>query len=127
MGHAKFAEFIGARGPNTRINAACASTTQACSMAEDWLRLGRCKRVIVIGGDDVTDETMMPWVGSGFLATGAATAEGDVSKAALPFDKRRNGTILGAGAVALVLELDEDAQARGVVPLCRLARDSSRQ
>ncbi|MGB0588140.1 MAG: SDR family NAD(P)-dependent oxidoreductase [Myxococcota bacterium] len=120
MGHAKFAEFIGARGPNTRINAACASTTQACSMAEDWLRLGRCKRVIVIGGDDVTDETMMPWVGSGFLATGAATAEGDVSKAALPFDKRRNGTILGAGAVALVLELDEDAQKRGVVPLADL-------
>ncbi|MDP6943817.1 MAG: acyltransferase domain-containing protein, partial [Myxococcota bacterium] len=120
MGHAKFAEFIGARGPNTRVNAACASTTQACALAQDWLRLGRCRRVIVIGADDVTEDTMMPWVGSGFLASGAATSEGDVTRAAVPFDKRRNGTILGAGAVALVLELDEDATARGVVPLADL-------
>jgi 3-oxoacyl-(acyl-carrier-protein) synthase len=120
MGHARFAEFIGARGPNTRINVACASTTQAIGIAEDWLRLGRCKRVIVIGADDVTEADMMEWVGSGFLATGAGTNESDVKKAALPFDKRRNGTILGAGAVGLVIEHAEKAQDRGVVPYADL-------
>jgi acyl transferase domain-containing protein len=42
MGHSQFAEFIGARGPNTQVNAACASTTQAITVAEDWIRAGRC-------------------------------------------------------------------------------------
>ena len=45
MGHSQFAELIGARGPNTQINAACASTTQAVALAEDWIRAGRCRRV----------------------------------------------------------------------------------
>ena len=35
-------------GPNTQINAACASTTQALSLAEDWIRAGRCRRVVVV-------------------------------------------------------------------------------
>ena len=52
MGHSQFAEFIGARGPNTAINAACASTTQAVGLAEDWIRAGRCRRVIVVSADD---------------------------------------------------------------------------
>ena len=37
MGHSQFAEMIGARGPNTQVNAACASTTQAVAVAEDWI------------------------------------------------------------------------------------------
>ena len=43
MGHSQFAEFIGARGPNTQINAACASATQGVALAEDWIHSGRCK------------------------------------------------------------------------------------
>ncbi len=49
MGHSQFAEYIGARGPNTQVNAACATTAQAVGLAEDWIRSGRCRRVIVIG------------------------------------------------------------------------------
>jgi acyl transferase domain-containing protein len=41
MGHSQFAELIGARGPNTQINAACATTAQAVSLAEDWIGAGR--------------------------------------------------------------------------------------
>ena len=44
-------------GPNTQVNAACASTTQALALAEDWIRAGRCRRVIVIAADDVTSDT----------------------------------------------------------------------
>ncbi len=120
FGHAQFAQFIGARGPNTSINAACASTTQAVSMAEDWIRGGRCERVVVIGADDVTNETLMPWIGTGFLASGAATTKDKVEEAALPFDRRRHGMILGMGAVGLVIETAESARARGVVPVAEL-------
>ena len=72
MGHSQFAEIIGARGPNTQVTAACASTTQALGIAEDGSRSGRCKRVIVVSADDATNDYMMPWIASGFLAAGAA-------------------------------------------------------
>ncbi len=114
MGHSQFAEFIGARGPNTSVNAACATTTQAISIAEDWIRLGRCRRVIVIAGDDVTDGHLVNWIGTGLLATGATTTAGDVRQAALPFDRRRNGMIMGMGAAALVLESEDAVRERGM-------------
>jgi len=72
MGHSQFAEYIGARGPNTQMNAACASTTQAVGMANDWIQLGRCNRVVIIAGDDVTSDKSIEWFASGFIATGAA-------------------------------------------------------
>ena len=75
MGHSQFAEFIGARGPNTQINAACASTTQAVALAEDWIRAGRCRRVIVISADDITSDHLIEWFGAGFLASGAAATD----------------------------------------------------
>ncbi len=120
MGHSQFAQFIGARGPNTQVNAACASTTQAIAIGEDWIRLGRCKRVIVVGADDVTNDVLMPWIGSGFLAAGAATVNAKVEEAALPFDRRRHGMILGMGAVGIVLERAEDVAARGMAPVAEL-------
>jgi malonyl CoA-acyl carrier protein transacylase len=120
MGHSQFAQFIGARGPNTQINAACASTTQGIAIAQDWIRLGRAKRVIVLGADDVTSENLMEWVGSGFLAAGAATTTAIVEEAALPFDARRHGMIVGMGAVGLILETPEAAAARGVTPIAEL-------
>ncbi|MDY7106158.1 MAG: SDR family NAD(P)-dependent oxidoreductase [Actinomycetota bacterium] len=120
MGHAQFAEHIGARGPNTQVNAACASTTQAVAIAEDWIRLGRCDRVVVIAADDVTSDALLPWIGTGFLATGAAATDGVVEEAALPFDRRRHGMIVGAGAAALVVEGRAAARARGLDPICEL-------
>ena len=52
---------------------------------------------------------MLPWVGIGFLALGAACTKPTITEAALPFDKRRCGMLLGAGAVGLVLETDSSA------------------
>ncbi len=120
MGHAQFAQAIGARGPNTGINAACASTTQALALAEDWIRLGRARRVIVLGADDVTNDRLFPWIGTGFLAAGAASTKENVEEAALPFDRRRHGMIAGMGAVALVLEPLADVEARGMAPVAEL-------
>ncbi|HWH08769.1 MAG TPA: beta-ketoacyl synthase N-terminal-like domain-containing protein, partial [Candidatus Thermoplasmatota archaeon] len=120
LGHAELAETISARGPNTQVNAACSSSTQAIAIAEDWLRAGRAKRVIVVGADDVTSDNLLEWIGSGFLVSGAATTAGSVEEGALPFDRRRHGMIIGMGAVGLVLERREDVEARGMVPVARL-------
>ncbi|HET7531380.1 MAG TPA: beta-ketoacyl synthase N-terminal-like domain-containing protein, partial [Mycobacteriales bacterium] len=120
MGHSQFAEIIGARGPNTQVNAACASTTQALTVAEDWIRAGRCQRVVVVSADDVTGDGFMPWAGSGFLASGAAATDDVVEEAALPFDRRRHGMIMGMGAAAIVVESADSVRERGLQPICEV-------
>ena len=120
FGHAQFAEYIGARGPNTQINAACASTTQAVAIAEDWIRAERCDRVVIISGDDVTNDHLLEWIGTGFLAMGAAATDESVETAALPFDRRRHGLILGMGAAAIVVERPESAAERGILPIAEV-------
>ncbi|MBK7974009.1 MAG: acyltransferase domain-containing protein [Deltaproteobacteria bacterium] len=120
MGHSQFAELIGARGPNTHVNAACASTTQAVAVAEDWIREGRARRVIVVAGDDVTSDNLLEWIGSGFLASGAAATDDVVEEAAVPFDRRRHGMILGMGAAAFVVEHPDAVRARGLRPICEV-------
>jgi len=120
MANSQFAQIIGAMGPNTQINSACASTTQAISFAEDWIRRGRCKRVIILGADNPTSDQTMEWIGTGFLAIGAASIKEKVEDAALPFDKRREGMILGAGSVALVMEDVRASNKRGIRPIVEL-------
>jgi acyl transferase domain-containing protein/acyl carrier protein len=120
MGHSQFAEYIGARGPNTAINAACATGTQATALATDWIQAGRCRRVLVVTADDVTTDHMFPWFGSGFLASGAAATDARVEDAALPFDRRRHGLLMGMGGAALVMEDLDAAAERGVRPICEV-------
>lgn len=104
LGNAQLAQVCGARGPNAQTNAACAGTTQAVAMAQDLLRAGRCDRVIVVAADNASSPALMPWLGNGFRALGAASTAGAVCDAALPFNPRRSGMLVGAGAVGLVLE-----------------------
>ena len=54
------------------------------------------------------------------MAAGAATTQARLEDAALPFDRRRHGMILGMGAVGLILERAEDAEARGLTPIAEL-------
>jgi len=120
MGHSQFAQYIGARGPNASINNACASTPSAFAMAEDWLTAGRCDRVIIVSGDDVTSDELMPWIGAGFAAAGAHAMGDVVEEVALPFDARRSGMLLGMGGAAFVLERADDSAERGVTPYVEL-------
>ena len=120
MGHSQFSQYVGIRGPNTTINLACASATAAFSVAEDWITMGRCDRVIIISADDVTGDDLWDWIGSGFAASGAAATGNVVEEVALPFDKRRNGLVLGMGAAAFVIEKEEDAMERGVQGICQI-------
>ena len=117
MGHAQVAQVIGAKGPNTQINGACASGPQAIAVADDWIRLGRCDRVLVVTSDNVTHDASLPWIGAGFLAAGAATINPEVTTAAVPFGAGRNGMIIGAGAAAFVIERAPELQKRGMEPI----------
>ncbi len=117
MAHSQFAQYIKAKGPNTQVNSACASSTLAISIAQDWIQMGRCKRVIVLGADDPASDTMIEWFGSSLLSMGALTPERDVTQAALPFDRRRKGMIIGSGAAALIVEAEEEPGRRGMNPI----------
>lgn len=112
LGNAQLAQLTGCRGPNTQTNAACAGTTQAIAMAQDMLLSGRAQRVVVIAGDNASGETLLPWLGSGFRALGAACIKDRVEDAALPFDKRRSGLLLGAGGIGMVLETEQSCNER---------------
>lgn len=114
LGSAHFARIIKARGPNIQMSGACASTTQAICVSEDWIRTGRCERVIIIGGEAATSRNQSPWIGSGFLALGAASTKKSIHEAAKPFDEDRNGTILGAGATSLIIERTDRIKKRGM-------------
>ena len=120
MGHSQFAQHVGIRGPNTTINLACASATAAFGVAEDWLANDRCDRVVIISADDVTGDDLWDWIGSGFAASGAAAPSNVIEDTAIPFDKRRNGLILGMGAAAFVVERKSESDARGVQPMAEL-------
>ena len=114
MAHGQLAQLIKAQGPNTHVDAACAGTTQAILLGRDWIRTGQANRVIIIAADDVAGRSLLPWVGSGFLAMGAATTGSNIAEAALPFDDRRHGLILGSAAVGLVLEKEQLTKQRGM-------------
>lgn len=106
LGNAQLAQIVGARGPNMQTNAACAGTTQAIALAQDIIQQGRCERLVVIASDNASGDVLIPWLGSGFRALGAASTGNSVEEVALPFDKRRKGLVLGAGAIGIVLETE---------------------
>ncbi|MBP7496330.1 MAG: acyltransferase domain-containing protein, partial [Bacteroidales bacterium] len=114
LGSTHFAQIIKAKGPNTQISATCTSTTQAICVAEDWIRTGRCDRVIIIGGEAATSDIQHEWIGSSFLSIGAATDKRIITDAAIPFDERRSGLVLGSAAVSLIIEKEEEVKKRGL-------------
>ena len=126
MGHSQFAEYIGARGPNTHVNVACASTASGIALAEDWIRAGRCRRVVVVAADNVTSDAMIEWIGAGFIASGAGATDERVEDAALPFDRRRHGTLIGMGACALVVESQDAVEERGMRGIVELLSAETR-
>jgi malonyl CoA-acyl carrier protein transacylase len=126
MGHSQFAEYIGARGPNTHVNVACASTASGIALAEDWIRSGRCRRVVVVAADNVTSDAMIEWMGAGFIASGAGATDERVEDAALPFDRRRHGTLIGMGACALVVESQDAVEERGMRGIVELLSAETR-
>lgn len=116
----RLAQFIGATGPNMYINTACASNATSVTVAEDMIRAGHARRMIVIGADISTTKNLLPWFGAGFSSIGALTECENLFEAAVPFDNRRSGMILGSGATGIVIERESDVLRRGMNGICRL-------
>jgi 3-oxoacyl-[acyl-carrier-protein] synthase II len=100
----------GFRGPNYCTVSACASSSHALIDASNFIRLGKAD-VIVCGGSEAA--VTPPGVG-GFNAMKALSERNDDPKSASrPFDKGRDGFVLGEGGGAIVLEEYEHAKRRG--------------
>lgn len=87
---------------------ACASSSHALGYAMDEIRLGRQHRMLVVGAEDMSDESILP-----FASLRALSTNPDPASASRPFDRRRDGFVGTGGAVALIVESAELARARG--------------
>jgi 3-oxoacyl-[acyl-carrier-protein] synthase II len=100
----------GFRGPNLTTVSACASSANALADALMYLRLGKAD-IIISGGSEAA---ITPAGVAGFNSLKAISTRNDDPKtASRPFDKDRDGFVMGEGAACLVLEEYEHAIARG--------------
>jgi len=101
---------LGVRGPNMAIVSACASGTNALGEAAEVIRRGSAE-VVISGG---TESVIVPIAMAGLGVMTALSARNDEpERASRPFDKDRDGFVMGEGAAVLILESLEYARARG--------------
>lgn len=108
----------GFRGPNFAVVSACASSTNAMMEAANLIRLGKADIIITGGAESVISEAGV----GGFNAMKALSERNDDPKtASRPYDKDRDGFVMGEAAGVVVLESLEHAKARGAKIYCELA------
>lgn len=108
----------GFRGPNFAVVSACASSTNAIIDAYDTIRLGKADVILTGGSEAVVSAAGV----GGFNAMKALSERNDdPATASRPFDKDRDGFVMGEGAGMLVLESLEHALQRGAKIYCEIA------
>jgi 3-oxoacyl-[acyl-carrier-protein] synthase II len=113
-----FAIEIGARGPNFGVVSACATGTHALGEAAHAIRRGEVD-VMVAGGSEAA---ITPFAYASFCSMKAMSTRNDApERASRPFDRNRDGFIMGEGSGVMVLESLEHAQRRGARIYCELA------
>ena len=101
---------LGAKGPNASIATACAAGTHAVGEAYEIVRTGRADAMITGGTESVITQTCV----AGFNAMKAlSTRNESPEKASRPFDRDRDGFVVGEGSGILIIETLEDALERG--------------
>lgn len=100
----------GFKGPSFGVVSACASSTHAIGLAADLIKMGKAD-IIMAGGSEAA---ITPVAIGGFASMKALSTRNDEpEKASRPFDKERDGFIIGEGAASLTLESYAHAKARG--------------
>lgn len=107
----------GFRGPNFGTVSACASSTHALGSAFDLIRLGKAKLFIAGGSEAAINEA---GVGGFNSMMALSTRNDDPATASRPFDKGRDGFVIGEGGAALILEEYEHAVKRGAKIYCEM-------
>ncbi|WPJ94931.1 beta-ketoacyl-ACP synthase II [Coraliomargarita algicola] len=110
---------VGARGPNFGIVSACASGTHSIGEAFQKLRDGDSD--IMLAGGSEAAVTELGYAGFCSMKAMSTSYNDNPTTASRPFDKGRDGFIMGEGAGVLVLETLEHAQARGATIYCEIA------
>lgn len=101
---------LGIRGPNMAVVTACATGTNSIGEAAEAIRRGQAD-VILAGG---AEAAIIPLAIAGMASMNAMSTRNDEPlRASRPFDKDRDGFVMGEGAAVLVLESLENAQGRG--------------
>ncbi|HEX4926872.1 MAG TPA: beta-ketoacyl-ACP synthase II, partial [Burkholderiales bacterium] len=109
---------LGAKGPNLAMVTACTTSTHCIGEAAKSIRYGEADVMIAGGAEAVVSELAV----GGFAAARAlSTRNDDPASASRPWDKDRDGFVLGEGAGAVVLEEYEHAKARGATLYCEVA------
>ncbi|MBT3179354.1 MAG: beta-ketoacyl-ACP synthase II [Candidatus Marinimicrobia bacterium] len=108
----------GFRGPNQTVTSACASATDAIGMAMRLIMVGDAD-MMICGG---TEASVTPLTIAGFANMRALSQScNEPTKASRPFEKNRDGFVLGEGAGMLVIETESHAKNRGATILAELA------
>ena len=108
------AAHYGIKGANAGFVSACASSSHALGYALDEIRLGRQDAIMVVGAEDFTAESLLPFAAMNALSRQEGT------DASCPWDERRDGFVATGGATALVLESPEFAAKRKARILARI-------
>ena len=108
---------IGAKGPNVAMVTACTTSTHCIGEAMKSIRYGEADTMIAGGSEAVVTELA---VGGFASARALSTRNDDPATASRPWDKERDGFVLGEGAGAVVLEEYEHAKARGARIYCEV-------
>lgn len=107
----------GLRGPSYVTVSACASSNNSMIDAFNYVRLGHCTAVVTGGSEAAVYEAGV----GGFNALHAmSTRNDDPARASRPYDKDRDGFVLGEGGAGIVLEEYEHAKARGAKIYCEV-------
>jgi len=107
----------GFRGPNFTTVSACASSTNALIDAFTYIRLGKADIIVSGGSEAAVNEAGI----GGFNALKALSQNNEnYATASRPFDRERDGFVLGEGSGALILESYEHAIARGAKIYCEI-------
>ena len=109
MGAGNIAIKFNAKGPCISVSTACATGTTAVGEAYRAIKHGYADAIIAGG----SEAAISPLAVAGFINCMALSESEDKTRASIPFDKERNGFIMGEGAGALVLEEYEHAVNRG--------------
>ena len=108
----------GLRGPNFAVVSACASSTNAIIDAFNYIRLGKADIIVTGGSEAVVSEAGV----GGFNAMKALSERNDeYTTASRPYDRDRDGFVMGEGAGVLILEELEHALARDAKIYCEIA------
>lgn len=111
--------FFNIRGPVTTTTTGCNSGLDALGQASRFIQAGAMDAVLVVGTDcELVPEVMAALNASGSLATRFNDEPGRASR---PFDRDRDGNVIGEGAAALLLESEAHARRRGARTYARVA------